>query len=224
MNITTNGTHSEIRFRGPLDAVQWLQAQDGRGTGRKVRDKGGSYRWDATGYAYNNKRPFTMHSDWPEQQELAASGWHSGTTEISANLDNIKHTLQDEFSGYRFDVTGQFFDVGLVVSGEPECWLQEEAQPIRKTVSICINLSASEAISADSLSIRGAAVLALADSLQQIGWIVELTAVIGARHEKSGGRDVTANAWFDLGTTPLDIDAAALIMAHAGFSGSQVLR
>ena len=55
-------------------------------------------------------------------------------------LSQIEHDYQITRE-YKFDVTGQFYDIGLVLSGEPEAWLQQIEDEVRKQVEINVNAS-----------------------------------------------------------------------------------
>ena len=219
MRIGYGRERFDIWFNHPVEAVTWLEANTKVKTPDKHnrRDDVGSYGWDdrpnaENGRYYHNQTSTNGYETWAGIKQLAYAGWQVGTDDITMQVANIKHAEEEMLTGYRFDVTGQFFDVGLVVAGEPECWFEQETEPVKKVVSICVNIAASGDVSADKLSRRGAAVLALIDRLQECGYIVELTVFIGA--EKS---NKTAYAWFEFGTTPLDIDAVSLVLAHPGF-------
>jgi hypothetical protein len=76
-----------------------------------------------------------------------------------------------------------FFDVGLVMTGQPEAWLQvvetEEECKGGKLVTIGLNCSVSAAVSASVIRQRGAAVMALVQLLEQAGRSVCVKVGIG---------------------------------------------
>jgi len=159
-----------------------------------------------------------LNAGWDGAVNMVRTGWHEGTKDVLARLEQVKHSLAEEFSGYRMDVTGQFFDVGLVVSGEPECWFQEEHEPIRKIAKIAVNATASCGTNANVIKNRGAAIVALADHLQQVGWIVELSVFFVALGHRDRDNNKNTIIRIDVDTKPIDIDELAFLVAHpAGF-------
>lgn len=155
---------------------------------------------------------------WSGTEDMIKNGWHTGTDDVLARLEDVKHSLQEEFAGYRMDVTGQFFDVGLVVSGEPECWFTEETQPIRKVCRIQVNTISSWNTPAEVCKNRGAAIVALADHMQQSGWIVEISVYMVAIHHSNKDDNNLSIIRVDVDTKPVDIDALSFLVAHpAGY-------
>lgn len=169
----------------------------------------------------SNHKPeqsWDMSAGWSGAVDMVNRGWNEGTKDVLARLDQVKHSLEEQFTGYRMEVTGQFFDVGLVVSGEPECWFQEETEPIRKVAKIAVNATASCGTSANLIRNRGAAIVALADHLQQVGWIVELSVFFVALGHANRDNNENTIIRIDVPTRPVDIDELAFLVAHpAGF-------
>src|SRR3989337_2262292 len=96
----------------------------------------------------NNSRKtrpeFVKHS-WDETLEMLQTGWGEGIKEVDIKASQTIDTLkQDDKITYNFDVTGEFIDIGLYVTGTPECFLQSESiqtdKPVKKIV---VNLTAS---------------------------------------------------------------------------------
>jgi hypothetical protein len=220
MEITCRGSVTNARFKHPIEAIDWLETQrrDKSEEKRARRAANGSYGWDLNSedhsYHYQDKRDFNQYADYSDIKKLALTGWQVGTDDIVSQVTDIKHAEMDMLKGYAMDVEGQFFDIGMVISGEPECWFKPAKKPVKKVVSICVNIAGSGGVDASSLARRGAAILALVDRLQELNYIVELTAVCGAEH--ADNKNISF-AWFEFGTTPLDIDAAALTLAHTGW-------
>jgi len=163
-------------------------------------------------------KDWDMNAGWSGAVEMVGKGWNEGTKDVLARMDQVKHSLEEQFAGYRMDVTGQFFDVGLVISGEPECWFHEETEPVRKIAKIAVNATAACSTSADLIRNRGAAIVALADHLQQAGWIVEISVFFVALGHKEQDGNSNTIIRIDVPTRPIDIDELAFLVAHpAGF-------
>lgn len=83
-------------------------------------------------------------------------------------VSDLRKTYQEELIGYKFDVTGEFFDVGLVLSGVPESWLDPEFKPIEKTrIELLINFSYSWQINYKVIVKNAARLLAIAKLLEE---------------------------------------------------------
>ncbi len=60
--------------------------------------------------------------------------------ETNTQVKALSKKYEDTFTKYKFEVTGEFFDIGLVLSGVPECWLEPENKSKAKVqVEIIIN-------------------------------------------------------------------------------------
>jgi hypothetical protein len=113
---------------------------------------------------------FTKTRSWEDAATLALEGWKEGremvgkiTKDVEGHMDVLKPVNV-------WDVTGDFVDVGAFVTGEPECMIRWEEEPARKRVArIMLNMSVSAGVSTETLSWRGATVLALIDKLEGEG-------------------------------------------------------
>ena len=213
MNLVYKDGRTDLFFNSTTDTIDWLLKEEGDKQGVRRRGISGSYGWTLNVGRYNKQRDeWSGNACWSDMVEWARTGWKVGTDDIINMIDQVEHIQTEELGGYQRNVTGQFFDVGLVIEGEPECWFEQELEPTRKVVSICCNISSSGGLDSIKLARRGSAIIALVDQLQTAGYIVELTAVSGLAQDKK-----TAFAWWNFGTTPLDLDSAALVLAHPGW-------
>ena len=79
----------------------------------------------------------------------------------------ISKKYEEELTNYRFDVSGQFFDIGLVLSGVPECWLQPEYTPIEKLqVELIINGTFASNVNKNDVISGASRILAIAKILE----------------------------------------------------------
>lgn len=154
---------------------------------------------------------------WEEMLDLARHGWINGLEAVDANVTEIKRqsgTVQD-FS-YQFSDEGSFFDVGEVLSGTPDHWLSPVPEPPRRVISINISSTYSGGMSHDSIMLRGAAICALIDKLQQDPTnVVELVA--SDPRGKKGDVKIGFYLTLSLGVTPLDMDTVAFVLGHPSF-------
>ncbi|MDF1551968.1 MAG: hypothetical protein P1P84_02845 [Deferrisomatales bacterium] len=157
---------------------------------------------------------FFASPTFEDAAELAQNGWPEGRREMAERFDTLQIAQTAEDTGaYSWETEGSFFDLGQLLSGEPEHWLHEEREPRRRVWQITVNVAASNKVTQATIMNRGAAVLALVDALQGAGDIVELHVVASARDwSKSIGRNILTT--IPLGVTPLDMGTAAYALAH----------
>lgn len=98
-------------------------------------------------------------------------------TEIEREMDLPKWEPLYGFSGCAVDM-------GAYLNGEPECMIEYPVTPMPSTgrvVTICTSISASSAVSAESLIKRGMMIAALAMLLERLGYNTEIWADLSAR-------------------------------------------
>jgi hypothetical protein len=161
---------------------------------------------------------FTKTRDWAHCLELARTGWDEGRGKLQTEFDKL-HGDGDvpENASYSWQEQGEFFDMGAVMSGEPECWMVCDQDPKRQVWKITANIGMSAVIPAASATHRGAAIMALVEALQDQGHIVELEAVDGARNWSERYKK-PLHITIPLGITPLDLGTAAFVLAHPSMS------
>jgi len=119
----------------------------------------------------------------------ARGGWSDGMSYIVDLLQNLPLQIEPEkFWKEFFPATaGLFFDIGLVCSGAPECWLDpqqsfnkgsfisKDPDDERKIIKIGINSTAPSGFSKNAMIERGAIVAVLAYLIEQSGRAVSIT-------------------------------------------------
>jgi hypothetical protein len=129
---------------------------------------------------------FNTFDTWAECVEAVDEGWMDGLKKIreSVSLVGISGHGGTEF---RYDVEGVMFDMGRVMEGHPECWMNEfieDEQAGHKSVRIMINASCSAGVSSDSVFNRGAVIVSIVDQLEARGirveiWVVDVSHCYG---------------------------------------------
>lgn len=199
-----------LTFDSALEAHQWGTAENGG-------DISESRRWLASQERGRAGDSWSGVESFQESIELAANGWESGTSAILGMVKQIEARDDVAQHGYDWDVTGDFFDVGEVIQGTPECWLTPVFEPVPKVISICVNITHSDSVSSDQIKNRGAALLALIDRIQGTqGIIVDLML-----HSSFGYANIagmvgygTINMMFPVGTSPLPMQEVSFMLAH----------
>jgi hypothetical protein len=141
-----------------------------------------------------NTEPFPSELNvldkWNETITSMRHGWSDGAAVVSQILQEL--TFQDKQPiikrEYHQAVTGLFFDIGLVCAKEPECWIEPETDAIlpveERLIKIGLN-AVSRGYPQTSITERGAATIALAHILEQIGYkvsVMQYYAVSGREH------------------------------------------
>lgn len=162
----------------------------------------------------NHRTEFTGTESFEAARELAVNGWEYGRAELEQSLKDIPLS-EDGQNGFSWSVTGEFFDMGTYLSGDPEHWLTPAYEPKKRIVNIVANVSASCNVKAKTLMNRGAAILSLIKVLQEKGDIVTLKAVFAA-NGVSGDGSKNHRIYIDMATAPFDMDAIAFL-GHPSF-------
>jgi len=158
---------------------------------------------------------FNCFQDWRSCFHAALTGWPEGLARVKdlseALLQKVGSAMLKET--YSPSETGLFFDVGLVLSGEPEAWLEvsqtEETAKGIKLVTIGLNCTVSCGIDARVIRERGAAVLALVQLLEQAGRSVCVKVGIGV-DGRNGSKDCSLEASLTLKSFGEALDADKL--------------
>jgi len=121
-------------------------------------------------------------------------GWPEGVAKAKQLASKLESRLTAEFSFDRditFNTTGEWFDIGRVLEGEPDCWgseieLDDQLSNDKrgKVVKVVVNVACSCHYDADEITRRGVYALAIVDLLERIGKSVEL--VVSCKLEKNG--------------------------------------
>jgi len=160
-----------------------------------------------------NGNHFHEFQGWQECQTALRLGWQEGVDAVNSKSAKIESILGASIirEAYSPAVTGLFFDTGLVLSGEPECWLQTvEEDTGSKVVTVSINACISGSVNKRTIIDRGAAVCALVKLLETQGKSVRVLYGMGlnTNWDMSGDTcrlEVTLKREGD----PLDLDTLA---------------
>lgn len=148
-----------------------------------------------------------------DAMDLARKGWPEGLAIARRFQTRLAHLIQARVTQpiIRYDVTGDAFDVGRIATGEPECCMsfdeEDNGRERGKITRVVANLGASGALSTDTLAMRGAAVVALVNTLEQFGHRCVVDVVHSVGHYEAWIRVKDASM-------PLSLDTIAFFVAH----------
>ena len=80
--------------------------------------------------------------------------------------------------GYTFDVEGEFFDIGEVLSNKPECWLKPIIEEENKFMTIKISTSANCSVDADEIIEGAGTLLSYISRLENDGYKVRVENIL----------------------------------------------
>lgn len=129
-----------------------------------------------------------------EAVEQSKKGWPEGVQRLSDIRASLEHLVEKAVAvrgrNLRWDVTGDFLDVGRMLSGEPECIGEfrdeSEGQLQTRVVRLVANVSAMGGVGSESIFSAGAALYAAVDILESLGHRVELW--LGSGSERNAKR------------------------------------
>ena len=113
-----------------------------------------------------------MNAGFDGAFEMARAGWPDGARQVKEMAGNFENICFQELtkSGYKDDVAGDFYEVGRVVSGDPECAITKaRVKREMPAIKITITGGARGEIDAKTYFRRGAAIVALIDVLEASG-------------------------------------------------------
>lgn len=174
---------------------------------------GPSSAWDsarASRLYFGSK--YNATPDYPTVEKLAREGWPEGLENVSSLSRRLSGIVASKIKkqDFIYDVAGDSVDVGRFVEGCPENMIQfteTEDRGHGRLLTMKVSATTSSTISTDIIIRRGAAAAALVDSLESVGYRVEIVlvntlarhtiSVVLKRHEES-----------------LELDRIAFFLAH----------
>lgn len=178
-------------------------------------------------YAVANKSPessemndysFTQTDSLVDAGDLALHGWNECRPDVDTLLSDLQDRINDVMSDnyvVHHDVAGAEVNMGLFMSGEPECMMQFVSEPearMGRVVKVLINGVTNASTPKENIIKRGVAVLALVNTLHLMGVGIELW----FESSITGTDDKTYSTTCKLhdSNQPLDIDNVMFALAH----------
>lgn len=119
---------------------------------------------------------------WAEAYEMAKYGWSSARPNLDAILTPVREKLSEtlDYSQERgLDMTGFEPDIDLYLSGELECmvdYVPNEVRKVGKVFNLVVNVGPGGWSTASDIFTKGAAICALVESLQMLGYDLNIWA------------------------------------------------
>lgn len=140
-------------------------------------------------------KPGESRFSWEESLEHIRCGWEEGVRNIAVKTDMIHGSAEGTTIGITRQITGDFFDVGLVLAGEPECWYQvDEIAVPDKTVTVIVDCMTPWTTHQESIYNFGAVAGEVIDRLRRKCFVNIVCSIYGlntrARKRKWKGLDL----------------------------------
>lgn len=163
------------------------------------------YLGDFVKFAKDNPNPLSSDKEYDDTWHgpsattlqdactMATEGWTELRPEVDNVLNDVTERLADRLADlYKptYDFGGAYVDMGRYVEGDPECMVNFQAtadKAVGRVVKVVIAGTASWNIKQEWLMRRGVAVLSLIDTINKLGFGIELwwdSTVAGKRADK----------------------------------------
>lgn len=159
---------------------------------------------------------------WEEAIDLARNGWADGRAIVEKFRAVISERIQSSIGVQQicdWQLAGSEVDVGRFVTGEPECMIEfhevAAERPSAKFAKVVFNMTTSAGVSPEQMQIKGAATVALIDTLESQGVRVEVLLVTETQVDKTEtGRGLRIQAQVKATEEPVEIDRLAFALAN----------
>jgi len=180
-----------------------------RGASRNVEHRGrGRFTWAGT-------------ATYAEAMDLTRKGWADGLKDIKDLSEKIWSVVGQEIqkTSFFYDVAGCQPDIDRYLAGEPENMIQfvseKEQAGKGKIVKVFVNNVASSGITTAAMFGRGAAVVALVDALENLGFSCEVMTADAIASTWRGDKEILQyEVMLKRAGQSLDLDRLAFALAH----------
>ena len=187
----------------------------------KHRDPKGSSSKPKSGY----NADFYATKSFGDASHLMVDGWDGPLAKITQIREAVRQRIGSvDAQVFRFDnnYVGGYLDVDTYLSGDPACMLQAYEHPDKrktKFVRILVDTTFSAIVDAKDIQTRGAAIVALCDTLNLCGYTTEVWAVScnGGEYSRKGGSELAVMIPVQGVGEPWDVRSAFFPLAHGDF-------
>jgi hypothetical protein len=161
---------------------------------------------------------FTGTDCYDDALRLLKYGHPDGRSKMAESVEWAQAiTRERPAPSWSHSVSGAMPDVPVYLSGEPEHMLMsegDEGQGVMPIVSVVVNVVAACSVNSDRIRRRGAALVALINSIETSGQRVELIAASRAGLRKERGKTASYLITVKEPNEALDLDRVAFTLAH----------
>lgn len=157
------------KYEDTLDFLAWLKTPKNPTFGGNSSNRGGDTKWFG-GTANMTEALKLAEFGWPEAPKLDAKG--AGGIGL---LDSFSAEGAIEMD---YSVSGGVVDVGLYLSGIPECMMEFQETPARHARRIGLELYANAGVGSDAMERRGAVITALCEAITRSNDSIEVVLIL----------------------------------------------
>ena len=170
-------------------------------------------------------KDFYTTNNFGSATNLMVDGWDGPLQQIDTIRDGVRQRIGTiDTATFRFDhaYTGGYLDVDSYLAGDPACMLQayeDTTKRSQKFVRILVDTTYSASVQARDIQVRGAAIVALCDTLNLCGYTTEVWAVStnGGSWRSSGDKELAVMLPVQRVGEPWDVRSAMYPLAHPSF-------
>lgn len=158
--------------------------------------------------------------------DTMVSGYDDNLPKITAIRDKVRErvgSIDTSVWAMESNVVGRRVDVGAYMAGSPLCFydfVEDTERRATKFVRILVDTTFSALVPADQIATRGAAIVALCDTLNLCGYTTEVWAVStngGSFRSMGGEKELAILLPVQRVGEPWDVRSAMFPLAHGGF-------
>lgn len=186
---------------------------------------------DETGEDYTqlSERADDWHGSdtWEDFLDLLDNGDYEITKQIKADtqkaVKEYSKKYEKQLIKYNFDVTGEFFDIGLVMTGVPEAFLTPEYGEVEKPkVDVTINGSFPDGTALKTVIANASKILGICKILEDNDVLVSIKCVTGAKKFTTNGTNLIMECPVKAYDEPINFNKCSAILSptflrRAGF-------
>ena len=139
---------------------------------------------------------FSGVASWDEAATLATAGWPEGRAEVARFGAKITDAVRGRMRAVAFESAeyGPIFDIGAFIQDDPYCFLRpfetDALSSGRGIVKVVVSLGARADVTRSVYTMRGAAMVAIVDTLESTGRRVDLVGTYSAIGNRGGRMDI----------------------------------
>lgn len=137
-----------------------------------IRKREKEYNWEHLNRYKNRREDWAGNVTYEEAMNNLLYGNKDITPQFVEGLKNLGHDIEMN-TGVFMNIEGFAYDMGAVVSGEPECCVDMKAPELKKNIKIVLDWTAPCGVKGDIIINRGIAIVNLIYTLMTKGYIVD---------------------------------------------------
>ena len=164
--------------------------------------------WTTDSSESNDER-FSGTKSFQQADEFARDGWPEGRELMARAAADAASIVKVNLIPARWnDVAGAYADIQAAIAGDPLCMVNigDDDKVQRPVIDFWVEVGAASATKKESITARGAAMLAWIDALEDTGRRVALTVISRANNDGAQATNLTVKITIKRPDEPIDLD------------------